>query len=139
MATKIEVPGLGESITQAVLLRWLKNDGEYVAADEPIVELETDKANVDIPAKSAGVVRQKKKPGDTVNVGEAIGRIDEGAPPSKPAPAATTAATAKAPAQPSAPTAAPPSQRDAGPSNEDLRPSVRRLVEENKLNPAQIP
>jgi 2-oxoglutarate dehydrogenase E2 component (dihydrolipoamide succinyltransferase) len=142
MPTNIEVPGLGESITQAVLLRWLKNDGEYVAADEPVVELETDKANVDIPAKSAGLVRQTRKPGATVNVGEVIGRVDEGTAPPKPAPAAATSSGAGAQPQPpvtTTPALSAQNQREGGPATDDLRPSVRRLVEENKLNPAQIP
>jgi 2-oxoglutarate dehydrogenase E2 component (dihydrolipoamide succinyltransferase) len=140
MPTNIEVPPLGESVTEAVLLRWLKNEGEYVAADEPLAELETDKANVDLPARTAGVLRQAKKPGDTVQVGEAIGRLDDGGKPPAAAatPAKATAATAPATqsaatmstTQPAATTSA---------KTDDLRPSVRRLVEENKLNPAQIP
>ena len=77
MPTNIDVPTLGESVTEAVLLRWLKNDGEYVAADEPLAELETDKANVDIPAKAAGLLHHVKKPGDSVKVGETIARIED--------------------------------------------------------------
>src|SRR5690348_15364661 len=127
MPTNIEVPSLGESITEAVLLRWLKNDGEYVATDEPLAELETDKANVDIPAKTAGVLRQAKKPGDTVKVGETIARIDE-APAGAPKPAASAPKAAEAPAK--ATVAAPAKSQTQ--STEDLRPSVRRLVEENK-------
>jgi 2-oxoglutarate dehydrogenase E2 component (dihydrolipoamide succinyltransferase) len=134
MPTNIEVPSLGESITEAVLLRWLKNDGEYVATDEPLAELETDKANVDIPAKTAGVLRHTKKPGDTVKVGETIARIDE-APAGAPKPAASAHKAAEAPAK--ATTAAPAKPQTQ--STEDLRPSVRRLVEENKLDASTIP
>ena len=132
MPTNIEVPSLGESITEAVLLRWLKNDGDYVNADEPLVELETDKANVDIPAKAAGVLRQAKKAGDTVKVGEAIARIDE-APAGAPKPAASAPKSAEVPAKA---TVAASAQTQ---TNEDLRPSVRRLVEENKLDASTIP
>src|SRR5687768_2447572 len=78
MPTNVTVPGMGESVTEAVLLRWLKNDGDFVKVDEPLCELETDKANVDLPATAAGVLRQAKKAGDTVHVGETIARIDEG-------------------------------------------------------------
>src|SRR5437763_14351182 len=136
MPTNVAVPPLGESVTEAVLLRWLKNDGDPVAADEPVAELETDKANVDLPSPAAGVLRPGKKPGDTVRVGETIARIDEasaGAPraaapaqktatqPAAPPPAATNPTTEPA-------TAPPPPPRPAQPSAnlEDLRPSVRR-------------
>src|SRR5260221_8372150 len=94
MPTNVDVPPLGESVSEAVLLRWLKNDGEYVNTDEPICELETDKANVDLAAKAAGLLRHAKAAGETVHVGEAIGRIDEA-----PVPAATEKAmTEKSPA-----------------------------------------
>ena len=60
MAINVEVPALGESVREAVLVKWHKSDGQAVAADEPICELETDKANVDIPAPKAGVIRRVK-------------------------------------------------------------------------------
>src|SRR2546421_6327208 len=78
MATQIEVPPLGESVKQAILVAWHKKEGESVATDEPICELETDKANVDVPAKTSGILHHLKEAGETVNVGEAIARIDEG-------------------------------------------------------------
>ena len=58
MSDKIIVPTLGESVTEATVSKWLKNQGEKVSADEPIVELETDKVNVEVPAPSNGVVRK---------------------------------------------------------------------------------
>lgn len=101
MATQVEVPAMGESISEAVIVRWLKGDGEQVAIDEPICELETDKANVDLPAPAAGTLRPMKQPGATVRVGETIARIEEG--------------QAEAnPAQPSAP-APPPAAKEAPP------------------------
>ena len=142
MPTDIVVPPLGESVTEAVLLRWIKNDGDAVNRDEPLAELETDKANVDLPSAAAGVLRQSKKAGDTVKVGETIARIEEG---SGAAPGASAKAAAPAAATvPASPAAAaipaagahPPEARAS--SKEDLRPSVRRLVEENKLDPAAI-
>jgi 2-oxoglutarate dehydrogenase E2 component (dihydrolipoamide succinyltransferase) len=145
MPTNIIVPSLGESITEAKLLRWLKSDGEYVATDEPVAELETDKANVDIPSSAAGVLRQTRKPEDTVKVGETIAQVEEGAKPAapaKPSAQATTTAPSITPQKPTAPEipspgAHPPEAR-ASANVEDLRPSVRRLVEENKLDPTAI-
>jgi 2-oxoglutarate dehydrogenase E2 component (dihydrolipoamide succinyltransferase) len=76
MAIDVAVPELGESVKQATLLRWHKGDGDAVRIDEPICELETDKANVDIPAPAAGVLKRLKKDGETVAVGEVIARLD---------------------------------------------------------------
>ena len=77
MSEKILVPTLGESVTEATVSKWLKNQGEKVAADEPIVELETDKVNVEVPAPSDGVLeRISVKEGETVNVGALLGMIN---------------------------------------------------------------
>jgi 2-oxoglutarate dehydrogenase E2 component (dihydrolipoamide succinyltransferase) len=139
MATQIEVPPLGESVKQAILVAWHKKEGESVAIDEPICELETDKANVDVPAKASGVLHHLKEEGQTVNVGEAIARIDEGQAGAK---TAQTASVATAPAVQKSAAA---SGAATGPSatdlrhGEDLSPAVRRLVEENHLNPKTIP
>ena len=138
MATNVDVPALGESVREAVLVKWHKNDGDAVAAAEPIAELETDKANVDVPAPAAGVLKRVKKEGDTVAIGETIARIEEGAggnakgaPSKSSAPATTTPRHSAAPprVEPKAPTPSKP---------EDLRPSVRRIIEEKQLDPAEI-
>ena len=77
MSEKILVPTLGESVTEATVSKWLKNQGEKVSADEPIVELETDKVNVEVPAPSNGVLeRISVKEGETVNVGALLGMIN---------------------------------------------------------------
>ncbi len=77
MADKIIVPTLGESVTEATVSKWLKNQGEEVSADEPIVELETDKVNVEVPAPSNGVLEEiSVKEGQTVNVGALLGMIN---------------------------------------------------------------
>ena len=77
MAEKITVPTLGESVTEATVSKWLKNQGEKVVADEPIVELETDKVNVEVPAPSNGVLSNiAVKEGETVNVGSLLGTIN---------------------------------------------------------------
>ncbi|MEP7241795.1 MAG: 2-oxoglutarate dehydrogenase complex dihydrolipoyllysine-residue succinyltransferase, partial [Devosia sp.] len=79
MATDIRVPALGESVTEATIGRWFKKVGDAVAADEPVVELETDKVTIEVPAPSAGVLAAiSANPGDTVNVGALIGAIGEG-------------------------------------------------------------
>src|SRR5690554_2517248 len=90
MATDVKVPAAGESISEVIIGTWLKAVGDPVAADEPIVEVETDKATLEVPAPVAGVLtEQVAAEGDTVGVGDVIARVDEakageGAP-SKPA------------------------------------------------------
>jgi 2-oxoglutarate dehydrogenase E2 component (dihydrolipoamide succinyltransferase) len=81
MSSNLEVPALGESISEAVLVRWYKREGDRVAVDEPICELESDKATVDLPAPVGGVLHPEKEAGETVQVGEIIARIDEAATP----------------------------------------------------------
>ena len=77
MSNKILVPTLGESVTEATVSKWLKNQGESVSADEPVVELETDKVNVEVPAPSNGVLESiSVKEGETVNVGSLLGMIN---------------------------------------------------------------
>jgi len=76
MSEKIVVPALGESVTEATVSKWLKNIGEKVDSDEPIVELETDKVNVEVPSPSNGVLENiSVKEGDTVEVGALLGSI----------------------------------------------------------------
>src|SRR5690348_8913155 len=92
MATDVQVPALGESITEGTLAQWLKKPGEAVAQDEAIASLETDKVTVEVPSPVAGVFTEALvNEGDTVEVGAIIARIDEGASPS-----AAAAATAGA-------------------------------------------
>src|SRR3954471_7487802 len=76
MSTNVAIPPLGESVSEAVLLRWLKNDGEPVAEGDSLAELETEKAKGDFPAQHRRGLRQLKSPGDTVQVGETVARID---------------------------------------------------------------
>jgi 2-oxoglutarate dehydrogenase E2 component (dihydrolipoamide succinyltransferase) len=76
---EIRVPQMGESVTEGVIAQWLKAEGDTVAADEPLVEVETDKITVEVPAPAAGVLRkQAAGEGDTVAVGDVIGQIEEG-------------------------------------------------------------
>ena len=77
MSEKILVPALGESVTEATVSKWLKSQGEKVIVDEPLVELETDKVNIEVPAPSNGILQNiSAKEGDTVNVGSLLGLVD---------------------------------------------------------------
>src|SRR5207244_10994473 len=127
--TEIRVPTLGESVTEATIGRWFKKAGDAVAVDEPLVELETDKVTIEVPAPSAGVLGEiAAKDGETVAVGALLGQINDGAAAAKPAaaPAKAAAPTAAAPAAAPAP-AAP----KAAPSDAPLAPSVRKLSAES--------
>ncbi|HWB79166.1 MAG TPA: 2-oxoglutarate dehydrogenase complex dihydrolipoyllysine-residue succinyltransferase [Nannocystaceae bacterium] len=80
MTIQIRVPQMGESVTEGVIARWLKAEGDAVAADEPVVEVETDKITIEVPAPSAGVLKARSAAeGTTVGVGQTIGEIDEAA------------------------------------------------------------
>src|SRR5579859_5712239 len=124
--TEIRVPTLGESVTEATIGRWFKKAGEAVAVDEPLVELETDKVTIEVPAPSAGVLGEiAAKDGDTVAVGALLGLINDGAAGAKPAPAA--AASAARPAAvavaPAAAAPAPAPAAKAPPSDAPQAPS----------------
>ncbi len=75
----IRVPTLGESVTEATIGKWFKQSGDVVAADEPLVELETDKVTIEVPAPAAGVLSEiVAKDGETVSVGALLGQINQG-------------------------------------------------------------
>ena len=137
MGIEIRVPALGESVTEATIGRWFKKPGEAVAADEPLVELETDKVTVEVPAPASGVLTEiSARDGETVRVGAVLGSINEGAGGAKatarPAPQAQPNAAAPAPAK-SAPAPAP-----AKPATDTLAPSVRKLAAESGVDPATL-
>ncbi len=86
MATEIRVPTLGESVSEATVGKWFKKAGDIIAADEPLLELETDKVTVEVPAPAAGTLsEQTVKEGETVGVGALLGMIGEGGAAAKPA------------------------------------------------------
>jgi len=148
MAFEVRIPTLGESVTEGVIVRWAKQEGERVERDEILLELETDKASMEIAAEQAGVLRIVKDAGATVTVGEVVARIDEGAgaaaakpaasappaqspvppEPPKPAPATPAPTVAAAPPAPSSPS------KPVGP----LSPAVRHLIDEHALDPGAI-
>src|SRR3954464_14093905 len=105
--TEIRVPTLGESVTEATIGRWFKKAGDAVAVDEPLVELETDKVTIEVPAPSAGTLGEiVAKDGETVAVGALLGQIKEGATGAAAKPAPPPAKTAAAAPPPAAPPAA---------------------------------
>jgi len=140
---EIRVPALGESVTEATIGKWFKKPGEAVAVDEPLVELETDKVTIEVPAPAAGVLADiAAKDGDTVAVGAVLGQIKEGAGAGG---AAVKSAPAAAPSAPppsapqSTPAAAPkPAPATAKPSDPPLAPSVRRLAAESGVDAASV-
>ena len=122
MTIEIKVPALGESVAEATVGRWLKKPGEAVRADEPLVELETDKVAVEVPSPVSGVLGEiKVAEGETVAVGAVLGLVREGA-----VAASTTAPAAVA-------KAAPPTNGGMPPS-----PAARKIMEEKALPPAAI-
>jgi len=141
--TEIRVPTLGESVTEATIGRWFKKAGEAVAVDEPLVELETDKVTIEVPAPSAGVLSEiAAKDGDTVAVGALLGQIKDGAAASAAPPAAAKPAAAP-PSPPAAaapaPTPAPAAAAKAPPADAPLAPSVRKLSAESGVDASTVP
>jgi len=145
MSIEIKVPSLGESVSEATVARWLKNVGDAVAQDEPVVELETDKVTLEVPAPAAGVLSsQVVASGDTVGLNAVLALMDEGAAP--PASATSAKADVSVTAPSPAPVEKPVSISNPSPAPTQvsspavaLSPAVRRLVEENNLDPALIP
>lgn len=155
MTTEIKVPALGESVSTATVARWLKKAGEAVAADEPVVELETDKVTVEVPAPSAGVLGEiQAAEGAEVGVGAVLALLEAGGgrPAAKPpAPAANPSAGVNAPPTPRGPVsrpATPPS--DVAKAAEGVAPttatpvhapmpSAAKLLEERGIAAADVP
>ena len=144
MAIEITVPTLGESVADATVARWIKTTGDAVAADEPVVELETDKVTLEVPAPAAGTLGEiLAAEGAMVEVGASLAMLNEGAAQAAPAPEAPakSALAKSAPASSAPATTAPVPAAPAAVSaaaGMPLSPAVRRLVEENNLNPAAI-
>ena len=142
MASEIRVPPLGESVTSATVARWLKQAGEAVAMDEPLVELETDKVTVEVPAPASGVLAEiTADTGAEVEVGAVLGRLDgaaaaagtKPAPAKAPSPAAPPAGV-REPPRPSGPVARPAAvPPPAPPSSPAPLPAAARLLEEKKI------
>ena len=124
MSIEIKVPVLGESVVEATVAKWMKNVGEKVNADEPIVELETDKVSLEVPSPKAGVLTDiVAQEGDTVEVDAILALLQEGA---------VAAAEPKRPIENK-------NEEKIQPQAANLSPAVRRLVEENNLDASSIP
>jgi 2-oxoglutarate dehydrogenase E2 component (dihydrolipoamide succinyltransferase) len=137
MSVEVQVPQLGESVTEAVITRWLKSDGDTVAVDEPLCELESDKATLDLPSPASGTLRVAKQSGETVKVGEIIARIEEAAAKAASAVAATPVARTK-------PQHAKGTKVEARPAATAMRPATvaspaaRRVAEESGVDVANL-
>jgi 2-oxoglutarate dehydrogenase E2 component (dihydrolipoamide succinyltransferase) len=143
----IKVPPLGESIVEATVSRWLKKEGDAVAAGDTVVELDTDKITVEVPALKPGVLaKQAKKEGDVVHVDDVLGEIDESAVPA--AAGAGQGAAASAAAKPAAPAPLPPASqappppasRAPLPASEPVKssPAARRIAEQRDIDIAAV-
>ncbi len=132
MATEIRVPALGESVVEATVGQWFKEAGDAVSADEPLVELETDKVTVEVPAPASGVLSDiKVNSGDTVAVGALLGAITDGDGKAKPA---------KAPAKEAKPKEAPKAEAKPAPAVEvktlEREPQVREEIAAEEMPPS---
>ncbi|MBL9041400.1 MAG: 2-oxoglutarate dehydrogenase complex dihydrolipoyllysine-residue succinyltransferase [Myxococcales bacterium] len=147
MSIELIIPPLGESISEAVVAKWLKPVGAKVNVDDPLAELETDKVTVTLPAPSAGVlVEQLVQVGASVRVGASIGRLDPSAQPSSAAAPTAAPTAAPAPSDPKpatatpAPTAAAPvaPPATAATARPALTPNTRKLLREQGVDPSTV-
>src|SRR5687768_7156821 len=135
MSIEVKVPQLPESVTDATLVSWHKQPGDSVGRDENLVDLETDKVMLEVPAPSSGVIKELRvQNGATVTSGQVLAILEAGegaaaAPHSEPAAAAKTSSVASAPE----------SKSNGGAAAAKLAPAAKRMVEEHRLDPAQIP
>jgi 2-oxoglutarate dehydrogenase E2 component (dihydrolipoamide succinyltransferase) len=137
---EIRVPTLGESVTEATIGRWFKKAGDAVAVDEPLVELETDKVTIEVPAPSAGTLGEiTAKDGETVAVGALLGQITEGGAPAAAKPAAAPAKAAAAPPPAAAAPALAAAAPKAPPTDAPLAPSVRKIAAESGIDASTVP
>ncbi len=127
---EVKVPAVGESVQEGMIYEWHKNDGDFVELDDVLVELETDKATVEVVSEASGVFKRLKNEGDTVQVGDVLATIDTAA-----------SSEASAPAKPAAKVSSEPPQQPAEPKSpmaEHLSPAANRIVNEHGINPANI-
>ncbi|HYT12770.1 MAG TPA: dihydrolipoamide acetyltransferase family protein [Candidatus Nitrosopolaris sp.] len=139
----IKMPQLGESVTEGTVDRWLKNEGDFVKRDEPLVEVITDKVNAEIPSPFEGkLVKITAAQGDTVQVGAVIAQIDTGAASGKAEPAAKqpqAAAVSEAASEAPGPVVeAPAPAHGGGDGSARLSPAVRKLIAEHNLDPTTL-
>jgi 2-oxoglutarate dehydrogenase E2 component (dihydrolipoamide succinyltransferase) len=133
MALDVKVPAVGESVTEAMIHKWHKQSGDFVERDEVLLELETDKATVEVVAESSGKLEVVRKQGETVKIGDVVARLDTDAK-SEGKPAAAKAETAKQTASAPAATHNSPTPESSMP----LSPAVRKMVTEQQIDPSSI-
>jgi 2-oxoglutarate dehydrogenase E2 component (dihydrolipoamide succinyltransferase) len=159
MTIEIKVPSVGESVTEALLAEWFKQDGDSVEKNEPLFVIETDKVTLEVEAEAAGQLQILVGEGETVAIGTVVGKIDTAvagdtapeaakepeaeadAKPPEPEtePQPSEAAKEKTPAEPAKDTPRPEADKEAAaPETQLLSPAVRRLVAENNLDPAKV-
>jgi 2-oxoglutarate dehydrogenase E2 component (dihydrolipoamide succinyltransferase) len=138
MATEIRVPTLGESVSEATVGTWFKKVGDAVKADEPILELETDKVTIEVPAPASGTLSEiVAQAGETVGLGALLGQIAEGAAAAA-APAAAAPAAAPAVPAPAAPAATAAAASSASVSSMPPAPAAAKMLAENNLSADQV-
>src|SRR4029077_9855587 len=130
MALTLRVPALGESIREATLGAWKRAEGDEVSADEPLVEVESEKATLEVPSPGAGVLRRiLRKSGETVAVGDAIAEIDQIGVGPQPGPSAPP---------PGKPAAEPAGAKSSNGGAVRAAPSARRALADSGLSPAEV-
>jgi 2-oxoglutarate dehydrogenase E2 component (dihydrolipoamide succinyltransferase) len=138
MTIEIKVPAMGESVTEATVARWFKHEGDAVKRDEPLLELETDKVTVEVPAPADGMLESiSVKDGDTVQVGTLLGAIAEGAAGNPSVVIATNPTAARPAPKAEAPKPAPVAPTPTAPPRTATvvaMPSARRIAEENAVD-----
>src|SRR5690348_8622200 len=142
----VKVPTVGESISEVTLLKWVKEDGQYVDRDEVIAELESEKATFEVNAEKAGTLKQTAKEGDTLKIGDVLASIDESAPkpaaaaaPAKEAPKPSGNGQAKpepAPAKATVAEAKP--AQEAKPSDIKATPVASAIIADKKVDPKTV-
>src|SRR5215467_13907023 len=155
-AVDVVMPQMGVSVSEGTITRWLKQEGEQIEADEPLLEISTDKVDTEVPSPASGTLTQiLVQEGETVDVGTKLGQIGGSAAPEAPAPAAEPAAPApptEEPAEPAAaapepsqapeppPTPAPPAApAPTGNGKAFVSPVVARIAGEHGIDPSQVP
>ena len=150
MALEVKIPAVGESITEVEIGTWLKKEGDAVKADEPLVELVTDKATLELPAPAAGVLGKILIPSGVAKVGDVVATLEEGAAASAPAPAQSPASADQSAsnetAYSSAGSAEPPAPNQGNPAasgatavaEPKVMPAAERVMAQAGLTPAQV-
>lgn len=139
MAVDVVVPAVGESVQEGMIYKWHKDNGAYVEMDDVLVELETDKATVEIVAEASGSIERLKEEGDAVKVGDLLARINTDAVKPQAGKAGKDSSTAPQVETPKPGDVGKPVNADKSPLADHLSPAVNRMVDEHRLDPKAIP